>query len=198
MNSLKWRPPWITTPFNTTFRYSHVLRIPTRWLLCDRLLFLLSVIRDLLPGRKNWFTISCCHSGSFMICTSCSNSYSHIDNNCWQNLIMMRYTWSFHKRFIFLEMIYNACVFIGFEYEYRFLPSYIAPTGVRYNNNPDSTVHGANMGPTWVLSASDGLHVGPMNLLIIEGLAERTSDNTSIHGYLWDVITYPCPHIRSV
>ena len=26
---------------------------------------------------------------------------------------------------------------------------------------PDSNVHGANMGPTWVLSASDGPHVGP-------------------------------------
>ena len=31
---------------------------------------------------------------------------------------------------------------------------------------PDSKVHGANMGPTWVLSAPDGLHVGPMNLVI--------------------------------
>ena len=30
---------------------------------------------------------------------------------------------------------------------------------------PDSKVHGANMGPTWVLSAPDGPHVGPMNLL---------------------------------
>ena len=31
---------------------------------------------------------------------------------------------------------------------------------------PDSKVHGANMGPTWVLSATDGPHVGPMNLAI--------------------------------
>ena len=30
--------------------------------------------------------------------------------------------------------------------------------------NPDSKVHGANMGPTWVLSAPDRPHVGPMNL----------------------------------
>ena len=29
-----------------------------------------------------------------------------------------------------------------------------------------SKVHGANMGPTWVLSAPDGPHVGPMNLAI--------------------------------
>ena len=31
---------------------------------------------------------------------------------------------------------------------------------------PDSKVHGANMGPTWVLSAPVGPHVGPMNLAI--------------------------------
>ena len=29
---------------------------------------------------------------------------------------------------------------------------------------PDSIVRGPNMGPTWVLSAPDGPHVGPMNL----------------------------------
>ena len=34
--------------------------------------------------------------------------------------------------------------------------------------SPDSKVHGANMGPTWVLSAPDGPHVGPMNLAIRE------------------------------
>ena len=32
--------------------------------------------------------------------------------------------------------------------------------------NPDS--YGANMGPTWVLSAPDGPHIGPMNLAIRE------------------------------
>ena len=42
-------------------------------------------------------------------------------------------------------------------------------TGVWYcSNNPDSKVHGANMVPTWVLSAPDGPHVGPMNLTIKE------------------------------
>ena len=30
-------------------------------------------------------------------------------------------------------------------------------------NIPDSKVHGANMGPTWVLSAPDWPHVGPMS-----------------------------------
>ena len=31
---------------------------------------------------------------------------------------------------------------------------------------PDSKVHGANMGSTWVLSVPDGPHVGPMNFAI--------------------------------
>ena len=31
---------------------------------------------------------------------------------------------------------------------------------------PESKVNGANMGPTWVLSAPGGPHVGPMNLAI--------------------------------
>ena len=35
-------------------------------------------------------------------------------------------------------------------------------------NNPDSKVRVANMGPTWVLAAPGGSHVGPMNLAIRE------------------------------
>ena len=31
---------------------------------------------------------------------------------------------------------------------------------------PDSKVHGTNMGPTWILSAPGGPHVGPMNFAI--------------------------------
>ena len=37
-------------------------------------------------------------------------------------------------------------------------------------NNPDSKVHGAKMGLTWVLSAPDGPHVAPMNLAIREAM----------------------------
>ena len=36
---------------------------------------------------------------------------------------------------------------------------------------PDSKVHGANLGPIWVLSAPDGPHVGPRNLAISASLA---------------------------
>ena len=46
---------------------------------------------------------------------------------------------------------------------------------------PDSKVHGANMGPTWVLSAPDGPHVGPMNLAMRVELL-NTAENY-FHGY---------------
>ena len=36
------------------------------------------------------------------------------------------------------------------------------------DTNPENKVHGASMGPIWVLSAPDGSHVGPMNFAIRE------------------------------
>ena len=46
---------------------------------------------------------------------------------------------------------------------------------------PDNKVHGANMGPTWVLSAPDGPHVGPMNVagVLIRRASGATHDNTA-------------------
>ena len=40
-------------------------------------------------------------------------------------------------------------------------------------NNPDSKVHGANMGPIWGQQDPGGPHVGPMNFAIWED-AEQT------------------------
>ena len=51
---------------------------------------------------------------------------------------------------------------------------------------PDSKVHGANMGPTWVLSAPDGPHVGPMNLAIGVVINAGKSDIwLNIYMYWW-------------
>ena len=50
----------------------------------------------------------------------------------------------------------------------------------RLQHNPDSKVHGANMDPTWVLSAPSGPHVGPMNLAIWEDL-NITQGRWNIH-----------------
>ena len=49
--------------------------------------------------------------------------------------------------------------------------------------HPYGKVHEANMGPTWVLSAPDGPHVGPMNLAI-----RNHSNNT--HGSRFFVFSY--------
>ena len=37
-----------------------------------------------------------------------------------------------------------------------------------HQKNPDSKVHGANMGPTWGRQDPGGLHLGPMNFAIWE------------------------------
>ena len=53
-------------------------------------------------------------------------------------------------------------VYLYHIYIYVCVWIYICLWLLRYS--PDSKVHGANMGPTWVLSAPDGPQVGPMNL----------------------------------
>ena len=44
---------------------------------------------------------------------------------------------------------------------------------------PDNEVHGADMGPTWGLSAPDGPHVGPMNLAIRGGYVNLVDTSKS-------------------
>ena len=63
-----------------------------------------------------------------------------------------------------------SCLFVGLPSShkrlfvfcslYRHIHNYTPP------NIPDSKVHGANMGSTWVLSAPDGHHIDPMNLAL--------------------------------
>ena len=48
------------------------------------------------------------------------------------------------------------------------------------DNYPDSKVHEANMGPTWVLSAPGGPHVGHINLAMRVGLLYFTPAKTAI------------------
>ena len=49
---------------------------------------------------------------------------------------------------------------------------------------PDSKVHGANMGPTWVLSVPGEHHVGPMNLAIRDWLY-NVFDKSLIYSSTW-------------
>ena len=58
------------------------------------------------------------------------------------------------------------------------------PSDNKLHATPDSKVHGDNMGPTWVLSAPGGPHVGLMNRAIW--------DNS-----LNDVIIHPCHNFNN-
>ena len=66
------------------------------------------------------------------------------------------------------------------------------------NVHPDCILHGVNMGPTWVLSAPDGPHVGPMNLAIrvYTGMLFKTIPLPLLHlkptclkFYIWTNVT---------
>ena len=59
---------------------------------------------------------------------------------------------------------------------------------------PDSKVHGANMGPTWVLSAPDGPHVGPMNLAIRDIIHSSAATEVELRS---DLNKWKTPHILS-
>ena len=57
-------------------------------------------------------------------------------------------------------------------------------------NRPNSKVHGANMGPTWVLSAPGGPHVGPMNLAIRALSLQFRSVSLLMYRCLWKRFTH--------
>ena len=59
--------------------------------------------------------------------------------------------------------------------------NYIA-WNIDHVSNQDSKVHGVNMGPTCVLSALDGPHVGPMNLAIMEAKAHSKAQQSKKKG----------------
>ena len=66
----------------------------------------------------------------------------------------------------------------------------------RREHRPDSKVHGTNMGPTWVLSAPDGPHVGPMNLAIRAELLQPSPKERSHHVQELEADTIS--HLRSL
>ena len=60
---------------------------------------------------------------------------------------------------------------------------------------PDSKVHVANMGPTWVLSAPGGPHVGPMNLAIRE---TSFPTGSNVWKDLWGLFYKPASELQQV
>ena len=62
---------------------------------------------------------------------------------------------------------------------------------------PDRKVHGVNMGPTWVLSAPGGSHVGHMNLAIWVSLVENIAMSSRHHGRS-DMSERPLPSVEQI
>ena len=60
----------------------------------------------------------------------------------------------------------SDCSLIHWGYDKCYIQLFVITYTTKYFIIPDSKVNWANMGPTWVLSAPDGPHVGPMNLVI--------------------------------
>ena len=74
------------------------------------------------------------------------------------------------KSYLYIRAVLftTDCLFLRFNGRIWDIPAILT---VRYFkifllNYTDSKVHGANMGPTWVLSAPGGPHIGPMNLAV--------------------------------
>ena len=64
------------------------------------------------------------------------------------------------------------------------------------NNFPDSKAHGTNLGPTWVLSASDGPHVGPMNFPMLGPMLSGFCKH--MHIWPWNAVSsvkYTCQQL---
>ena len=83
--------------------------------------------------------------------------YSYTNTNPYLVKVLMG-SWHFfsmisgtHPKWKLVVLLWYYCIIIQYSLVITF---------------PDSKVHGANMGPTWVLLAHDGPHVGPMNLAI--------------------------------
>ena len=60
--------------------------------------------------------------------------------------------------------------------------------------NPDSKVHGISMGPTWVLSAPRGPHVGSINIAIRENdedeKEEESGGDRKVFFFIFSPIIY--------
>ena len=71
---------------------------------------------------------------------------------------------------ISLSKEHKWIVYVLWCAKYQHFVSHYLVLVININLYLDSKAHGANMGPTWVLLAPGGPHVGPMNLAIRVGL----------------------------
>ena len=80
--------------------------------------------------------------------------------------------YSANQRFVLMSMVLCSAPLI-IQCELLWKHSLIISDLHDDNIYPDNKIHGANIGPTWILSAPDGPHIGPMNLTIREVFASN-------------------------
>ena len=132
------------------------------------------------------------------------NSYIFIQENAFENVICeMAATWTRRKR---PNRIKNVTVGMAdrsklhLKCKFSLVKKYhhnVKPNIILFSINftrgkicfPDSNIHGANMGPTWVLSAPSGPHVSPINLVIRVDMALWQAAMPSSAIWRW-----PVPH----
>ena len=64
------------------------------------------------------------------------------------------------------------------------------------SNIPDNNVHGADMGPTWVVSTPDGPHVGPIYLAIRDRPRCELPNDTAVGDRILSAITSLSTKVR--
>ena len=114
-------------------------------------------------------------------------------------IFYMWYMFSFYVRW-FYDVVTNVCL-VRDELINKLSNSFWPGDAAL----PDSKVHGANMGPTWVLSTPDGPHVGPMNLAITWRHTQG-SDLYQVCNHIWrlflltltGIVTVPCTSLRLI
>ena len=86
-------------------------------------------------------------------------TYKYVDYNTTINLFVQFFILSWELNFLY------KVILIPVKSQWNSKPVPIHKKHGRFAY-PDCKIHGANVGPTWVLSAPGGPHVGPINLAI--------------------------------
>ena len=85
-----------------------------------------------------------------------------VENNYTYGITMLAALTSILKICVFRIITKGGCLHLSIhKYPWQLV---ITPAVTPGHRSPYNKVHGVNMGSTWVLSAPDGPHVGPMNL----------------------------------
>ena len=105
------------------------------------------------------------------------------------------------KYYLRINYITDLILEYAFLWEKAFIEPWLMCL-IRLGNNdaPDSEVHVANMGPTWVLSAPDGPRVGPMNFVIRDYTLGRIGfikDSHKCNSRIWNILYELYPWFRS-